>query len=229
MEQAIRAMEGFCTKEAIHMQHNQAGSENIHLGFTDQPFPPGTHICQIYSNDRERLDLVNAFIVAGLKSGDHSSYFSENKDLESLRSSLTNAGFDLDEALAANVLVVEGVNDIYFPGDRFDPDTMLTLLQEGYDEAMRHGFQGVRVIGDMSPEIERVEGSERLLEYESRVSLLLRDTPLIAVCQYSADEFSGEMIMDILKVHPYVIVRGVVVHNPYYLPPEKYLASGSAQ
>ena len=31
-------------------------------------------------------------------------------------------------------------------------------------------------------------------------------------------------IMDILKVHPYMIIKGSVVHNPFFIPPEEYLA-----
>ena len=55
--------------------------------------------------------------------------------------------------------------------------------------------------------------------------MLLRDHPVNAVCQYDATKFSGSTIMEILKVHPYMIVRGKVVHNPYYVTPEEYLES----
>ena len=81
----------------------------------------------------------------------------------------------------------------------------------------------------MSPEVQNVEGGNRLLEYESRVSLLLREHPVTAVCQYDARCFSGAMIMDILKVHPMMVVRGSVVHNPFFIPPEEFLSRQSAE
>ena len=86
------------------------------------------------------------------------------------------------------------------------------------------GFNGGRVIGEMTPEVQQVPGGERLLEYESRVSLLLRTHPVTSVCQYDARTFDGATIMDILKVHPLMVVRGSVVRNPFFIPPEEFLA-----
>ena len=58
----------------------------------------------------------------------------------------------------------------------------------------------------MIPEVQSVPGGDRLLEYESRVSMLLRDHPVTAVCQYDANEFDGATIIDVLKVHPQMII-----------------------
>ena len=62
------------------------------------------------------------------------------------------------------------------------------------------------------------------MEYESRVSMLLKEVPITAVCQYDANTFDGATIMEVLKVHPMMVIRGTVVHNPYYVPPEEFLA-----
>ena len=34
-----------------------------------------------------------------------------------------------------------------------------------------------------------------------------------------------ELIMDVLKVHPLMVVRGAVVRNPFFVPPEEFLRS----
>jgi len=75
----------------------------------------------------------------------------------------------------------------------------------------------------MIPEIETIAGGERLLEYESRVTLLLREKPVTAVCQYNANRFDGATIMDVLKVHPQMIVRDAIIYNPFFISPEEYL------
>jgi hypothetical protein len=79
----------------------------------------------------------------------------------------------------------------------------------------------------MTPEVEHVPGGDRLLEYESRVSLMVREKPVTAVCQYDANQFSGAAIMNILKVHPKMIVNGIVVHNPFFIEPEQFLKLGT--
>jgi hypothetical protein len=105
---------------------------------------------------------------------------------------------------------------------------MLGLLKQFYENSVNNKNEGARVIGEMVPEIEHIEGGSRLMEYESKVSLLLKRYPITAVCQYDARAFDGATIMDILKVHPYMIVRGSVVHNPFYITPEEFLDKNSS-
>ena len=66
-------------------------------------------------------------------------------------------------------------------------------------------------------------GSDRLMEYEALVNNVLKTHPITAVCQYDANRFSGATIVDVLKVHPMMIVRGQIVRNPYYMKPEDFL------
>jgi hypothetical protein len=37
--------------------------------------------------------------------------------------------------------------------------------------------------------------------------------------------FSGETLMDVLAVHPYTIVRGQFVENPFFVEPAEFLKS----
>ncbi len=197
---------------------------SICFGFTDQLFPPGTHVCQIYSTDEERQKSVNKFLLAGLHNNECSSYYSEKANIKALEEVLASENISFAEVIESRTLSLSGTRDAYFPQGRFDPEKMLGQLRQYHLDAQSGGFANARVIGEMSPEIETVEGGERLLEYESKITLLLREHPITAVCQYAADEFSGALIMDILKVHPYMIVRGAIVHNPFFIPPEEFLA-----
>lgn len=70
-----------------------------------------------------------------------------------------------------------------------------------------------------------IPGSEKLIEYESRLNLLVEQNPITLICQYDANRFDGATIYDVLNVHPMMIVRGQVVRNPYYVPPAEFLAS----
>ena len=97
-------------------------------------------------------------------------------------------------------------------------------MAQYHTDSVANGFPAARVIGEMTSEVQHVPGGSRLLEYESRVSLLLKEHPVTAVCQYDARAFDGATIMQVLKVHPLMIIRGTVLHNPFYTPPEEYLA-----
>ncbi len=200
-------------------------SKKISLGFTSEKFEPGVHICQIYSSDDERHQALIDFVISGLEGEENTACFTEKETEESILEHIKNKGIDLEEVKDKGCFSISDTKSVYFQDNKFSPDRMLGLLKDFYSSSMEKGCCGARVIGEMTEEIEHVQDGSRLLEYESKVSMLLRDHPVNAVCQYDATKFSGSTIMEILKVHPYMIVRGKVVRNPYYVTPEEYLES----
>jgi len=44
-------------------------------------------------------------------------------------------------------------------------------------------------------------------------------------CQYDTSRFDANTIMDVLEVHPMMIVNEKLVRNPIYVDPETYLAA----
>ena len=100
---------------------------------------------------------------------------------------------------------------------------MLDRLKSFHDESLELGYSGSRVIGEMSPKVPGGAGGERLGEYEARVTLLQRERPVTTVCQYDVNHFDGATIMEILRVHPLMIIRGQILSNPFHIEPELYL------
>jgi hypothetical protein len=47
----------------------------------------------------------------------------------------------------------------------------------------------------------------------------------VILCLYELDQFSGEVLVDVLKTHPKVLLGGMVLDNPYYLEPDEFLAT----
>jgi hypothetical protein len=193
------------------------------LGFTDQSFPPGSHICQIYSDDEERLDALLGFLESGLKNGEKAACFTSKLDDAALAVHLEKRGLNFAELTASKALTKAGTSEVYFQDGCFKPEHMLGLLRQFYQDSIDQGFTAARVIGEMIAAVHHMKGGNRLMEYESRVSLLMRECPLTAVCQYDANAFDGATIMQVLRVHPLMVIRGAVVHNPYFIPPEDYL------
>jgi len=197
---------------------------SVDLGFTRSKVPAGTHICQIYGQENERTESLLRFLTSGLRAGERTACFSEKVSRDELEGPFAQLGLSVAEAEATGAFSLRKTGEVYFQGGRFDPDTMLRLLCALHEDSVSAGFPNARVIGEMTSEVTRISGGERLLEYESRVSILLRDHPVTTVCQYDARAFDGATIMDVLKVHPMMVVRGAIVHNPFFVPPEEYLA-----
>jgi succinate dehydrogenase/fumarate reductase flavoprotein subunit len=196
----------------------------VSLGFTKQVFPAGVHVCQVFGNDHERLDSLLKFLQSGLLAGERAACFTDDLDETLLDECLAASGLSCDACKASGAFSGARASDVYFEEGRFDPDRLLERLRRYHQESVADGFPAARVIGEMTADVLHTPGGSRLMEYESRVSLLLRDHPVTAICQYDANSFDGATIMRVLKVHPLMVVRGNVVHNPFYVSPEEYLA-----
>jgi len=200
----------------------------ISLGFTNQEFEPGVHICQIFNDDDDRHGALVNYIISGIQAGENTACFSEKETETTLSGFFSQNGVKYKEVEKSGKFSLSKTAEVYFEGGKFEPERMLGLLQEFYEKSVKQNRSGARVIGEMTPEVEHVPGGSRLLEYESRVSLLLKKTPINAVCQYDARSFDGSTIMDVLNVHPYMIIRGSVVRNPFFIEPEEYLSKNSS-
>ncbi|MCP4158174.1 MAG: hypothetical protein GY757_61310 [bacterium] len=197
----------------------------VSLGFTEQQFPAGIHICHIYRDINECEDAFLKFIISGLKAGEKTSFFSRNSTAQLLEEEFEKLGIIYEDKVESGAFSLSDTKEVYFRDDCFLPERMLALLADYYTTSQEEGYPAARVIGEMLPEIKEISGGSRLLEYEAKVSLLLKTHPVTAVCQYDAEAFDGATIMDILKVHPLMLIRGGVIHNPFFIPPEDFLGS----
>lgn len=195
----------------------------VDLGFATIALPAGNHICQIYSDAEERDVCLKRYLLAGLQTGERNACFSDRLSRDEMGNFLGEHGIDMDKAEHAGSLIFAPTRDVYFQDNRFEPERMLGMLTKFHEDSVSGGYTSARVIGEMSPAINRIPGGSRLMEYESRVNMLLRSHPITAVCQYHAPDFSGETLMDVLKVHPMMVIRGNVVMNPFFVTPEKLL------
>jgi hypothetical protein len=115
------------------------------------------------------------------------------------------------------------VRSFYFPEDQFSDDHMLELVKVFYTEALASGYSGARGTGEMSWTLRGVKGAELALRYEARLTEVLVQYPALAICQYDTRLFDGATVMDVLSTHPYSIVHGQLVKNPYFVEPARFL------
>jgi hypothetical protein len=197
----------------------------ICLGFTDEPFPEGTHMCHIFSDEEEQGEVISRFVASGLAEGEQACYFADTRSVDETRARLTALGVPVP-AVEDRQLIVGPAVDMYCPDGTFVPDRMLGNFPIVYNAGREAGFDGVRATGEMTWARRGIPGSERLIEYESRINTIVREYPLTVVCQYDARQFDGATLFEVLIVHPVMIVRGRISRNPYYLPPEEFQRRG---
>jgi hypothetical protein len=185
--------------------------------------PNVTHACYIFADDAEWEVVVASFVAAGLAQHERVSYFADIEAAAVGAAHLEGLGIDVGAHTAAGALDIRRALDTYCPDGRFDPERMLETLRSAYVDAQAKSFAGMRLTGEMTWALRGLPGSERLVEYEARINTLEGPCPGTILCQYDARRFDGATLFDMLSVHPAMMVRGQLVHNPYYTPPEKFL------
>jgi hypothetical protein len=200
----------------------KAEKRKVSLGFSDEEIVEGHHIIYVYSNDDERKKTLAKFLRQGLMDHEKVLYLASDISTGEMRAELLTLGVDVDTSRKDFDLVPEHYS--HCPGNYFSADFMLNMVGRYYTKAMEEGFAGARGAGEMSWALVEGRASLRdLLEYEAKLNAVLEQNPLTTICQYDARRFSGEVIMDMLSVHPMMIVRGQLVKNPFYIEPALFL------
>jgi hypothetical protein len=205
------------------MSNERADRRTISLGFTDKHVLEGQHICYLYNDDVERRRVVAKYLESGLLAQEKLLYLVDEMTPEEMLDCLEELGVEA-RSKPAELTVAEAAS-VYCPRGVFNADEMLDTVRDFYVQAVeREGYAGARGTGEMSWCLVEGRADEAsLMEYEARLNLLVAEYPHTVCCQYDARRFDGNIILDVLAVHPVMIVRGQLVKNPYYVDPEEFL------
>ncbi|MEW6141738.1 MAG: PAS domain S-box protein [Chloroflexota bacterium] len=185
---------------------------------------PHDHLCLIYETWEEWREAVVPFIAIGLKRGEKCIYIADTSTAEQVKGYLSQEGIDSAAAEQKGQLVVLSHTEAYTREGSFDPDRMISLLIEATKQAVAEGYPALRATGEMTWALRGLPGSEKLIEYESKLNHdVFPHYPCLAICQYDRWKFDPEVIKGVLMTHP-MIVRGARIYrNFYYIPPEEFV------
>jgi hypothetical protein len=194
----------------------------IDLGFTPERFTPATHVCHMFGDEVDRRSVVHPFVRAGLEEEDDVFYFADALVTELLERAIDERSITSLTREQVSRLSISSVDETYYPTGVFEPSAMIERLEHLYKESRDDGASGCRATGEMGWALRDIPGSDHLVEYESDINELVRRTPITVLCQYDTEQFDGEMLFRVLSVHPLMIIRGQIMHNPCYVEPEEF-------
>ena len=195
----------------------------VSVGFSEKRFLSGSHICLLFGSDDERLSVLARFFEAGRREHERMIYAHADASDAAARDGLARWGFVPDEDLRTRPAV-----EVYYPNGKFSAEHVLEQTRRFFEGALADGYRGGRASGELVRSPGGLPSSEQLLSYEAKLTQVLAQYPSTVVCQYDVRRFDGATMMDILSVHPYTIVRGQLVVNPYFIEPDQFLAGRPA-
>jgi hypothetical protein len=197
--------------------------DSISLGIGSLSIPPGTHICAFFRGIPERDAIVVPFLLEGLRCGDKCYCFLDD-GIDAVRSAVAANDSVLPE-VEENQLVISSSKETYLRRGGFSAQDMLDFWDDSVSTALhQEGFPFVRSTGEKTWTLEELPGLPDFLAYESELNRFVQRYPQVILCLYDLEHHSGEILVDILKTHPKVLMGGTVLENLYYLEPDEFLA-----
>lgn len=169
-------------------------------GDSGGPARAGDHACLTFSDAEERLDILTAFVTAGLDRGDTVVCYAG--DADGLRD-------ELRERTDAAVRV-EPSRRLWDDGAGPDATTMVERLAEQLENA----GGGLRITVDMCWAAQPQPNAEQLLAFESAVGRLFGAGRLTAICEYDRASFDPVTLAYAARVHPRAVAATVYHEDP---------------
>jgi hypothetical protein len=178
---------------------------------------PG-HICAFFNSREEEYGTLIPYLKDGVDAGEQVVNVLDETRLRDHRARLEAAGVPMDDGR----LQLSTSEDTYLADGHFDMARMVGFVRDHLVHAAAEG-RAVRTAGWMDWMERDAPGTERAMEYEARMNLLVPTFDCTFMCIYDLTKLRGETVVDIMATHPYVVLRGCIRQNPFYVPPDVYL------
>jgi hypothetical protein len=180
------------------------------------------HVCAFVGDLEEEQALVRPFIAEALDAGEQVFFVHAPGRRDEV---LGFIGERAVEAVERDQLVLLDWEDAYLQDGHFDAQRMLALLERHAGSSREAGYPRARFVGHMGWVAGGRPGVGDAVEYEARVNAVLARQGTPAVCVYPMDSVQARMLVDLMAVHPVLLLNGEVYRSPFFIEPHLYLAS----
>ncbi|MCU0852847.1 MAG: MEDS domain-containing protein [Thermoplasmata archaeon] len=181
------------------------------------------HIASFFRNDDDQFLSAVPFILAGLENREKVLYVTDRNSREDVLDAVMKVR-NVQDAVDRGHLTFMTSDQTYLKDGHFDPNRMLGLIKDSEERAVAEGYTRLRASGEMDWYGSKSPGVEKIMDYEASINHMFPGSSSNILCQYYEPDFDPAMLMDVIRVHPRVVVQGEMCHNPYYLPPDEFLA-----
>jgi len=181
------------------------------------------HIAAFFSSEAERYRVLAPFIAEGLERGEKALHFIDASGRDLHVRWLKEAGVDIEQAEEQGQVQLVPWDEMTLRGRHFDQGAMLTRMQQVLSDGSAKGFPLTRLVAHMEWALEDRPGVEDLAEFEARLNYVLPQFDDVVICAYDSRRFTGDIIADVLRSHPAVVIGGALRENPFYAPPDQLI------
>ena len=177
------------------------------------------HVCAFFRGHDEQYRTLLPFIAEGFERGEKAVHIVDPQRRADHVSRLAAAGLDPSGAQRTDQLELRDWSEAHLQDGVFDIERTLRLMADIRQRSAQQGFPNARFVTHMEWASEG--DTDALLEYEAKANLQPLETPV--VCAYDVTRFRGDVVVDIMRTHPVIIVGGILQENPFFVTPKAFL------
>jgi hypothetical protein len=181
------------------------------------------HICAFFNSIDEEHRVLRSFFKDGFDRGEKATHIVDPAKREEHLKRLAEAGINVQRAMDSGQLELRPWQDTYLRRDQFDQNAMLALIEEVLQSADTAGYPLTRLLAHMEWALLDKPGVDNLVEYETRLNYVLPKYNDPVICAYDLSRFPANLVMDVMRTHPIVIIGGILQENPFFVPPDQFL------
>ncbi|MEO8484510.1 MAG: MEDS domain-containing protein [Acidobacteriota bacterium] len=179
------------------------------------------HICAFFHSPNDHYQALLPFIKDGFDSGEKAVHIIDARRRADHIRRLATIGIDAAAAQEDGRLDLRTWADAHLRDGFFDHDRTRRLMNGIRQRSAQDGFPRVRFVTHMEWALEDRPGVEGLLQYEASANLVPLEDPV--VCAYDLTRFRADVVVDVMRTHPLIIIGGILQENPFFVPPEEFL------
>jgi hypothetical protein len=131
---------------------------------------------------------------------------------------------DAERYVASTQLVVRTSQDPLLAVEDFSIERLIEFWDATVLSALQDGYPFVRLGAEAAWWMPQVPGMPEFIRYETELNRYAAQHAQSILCLYDLTRYGAGVIVDLLRVHPIILLSGLVLENPYYLPPDELLA-----
>jgi hypothetical protein len=168
--------------------------------------PWGTHFCQFYQTKGGLIDILVPYFKAGLENNESCMWVtSEPLRAEEAEKSLRKAIKDLDKYIKRGQIEILDYSQWYTKSGKFEADKVFRGWANKKNEALKRGFDGLRLAGNTYWLDKR--SWEAFKRYEEEVDDIIKSHRMLAICSYSLDKCGPSEIIDVVGTHKFALIK----------------------
>lgn len=196
---------------------------------TLQQIPVGSHLCQIFDTQQDRIALADSMIRYGIERGDQILYLIDEEAVEDIIFHLLGKDLKAERYLASGQLHLQPAHSLRcLPAEKDSLEDLLSFFILRAKRALQEGFSGLRIVDNSGWVLLRLFAASSI-EFKARLGDMLREYHITAISQHFLPSLEPAALREIVTCYPLVVIGQELFQNFYYVPPAAFISCRPAE